>query len=140
MPKDLACINRLAADKNVVAPILSSIANSNSEHIRRSAEAILSINPKKVGIIGLGFKPKAKSLRNSPVVELAHQLKLSSNARVLALKDELREGDALFEVANSLESLMSKIDVLVLGHVDRKKLASLNSFDGVIFDLNQNLA
>src|SRR5262249_34147653 len=55
-------------------PLLESILPSNSEHVQRAADAILALGKRKVGILGLSFKPGTDDLRESPMVHLVKKL------------------------------------------------------------------
>jgi GDP-mannose 6-dehydrogenase len=55
-------------------PLLESILPSNEDHLRRTVEVILAPGRKRVGPLGLAFKPGIDDLRESPLVELAETL------------------------------------------------------------------
>jgi GDP-mannose 6-dehydrogenase len=74
LPKDLRallCAGRLNA---VDLPVLSSILPSNEGQIRRAAETILQHKKKRIGVVGLAFKPDTDDLRESPMVTLVETL------------------------------------------------------------------
>ena len=53
---------------------MESILPSNTEHIDRATESILSLAKRKIGILGLSFKPDTDDLRESPMVHLVKKL------------------------------------------------------------------
>jgi GDP-mannose 6-dehydrogenase len=74
LPKDLAALNHLARSQDVQTPILASVAQSNREHLQRAIQLIQSLGSRRVGILGLSFKPGTDDLRESPTVELVETL------------------------------------------------------------------
>ena len=74
LPKDLRallCASRINA---VEVPILSAILPSNEGQIRRAVDAVLQHKKKKIGVVGLAFKPETDDLRESPMVTLVETL------------------------------------------------------------------
>jgi GDP-mannose 6-dehydrogenase len=55
-------------------PLLESILTSNTKHIERAAEAILALDKRKIGVLGLSFKAGTDDLRESPLVHLVKTL------------------------------------------------------------------
>ena len=55
-------------------PLLSSILPSNEGQIRRAADAVLQLKRRRVGVVGLAFKPDTDDLRESPMVALVETL------------------------------------------------------------------
>ena len=55
-------------------PLLESLMPSNQEHIERAVASILHSRKRKVGMLGLSFKPSTDDLRESPLVHLAKRL------------------------------------------------------------------
>ena len=74
LPKDvraLLCAGRVNA---VDLPLLSSIMPSNELRIRRGIEEVLQLKKKRIGVVGLAFKPNTDDLRESPIVSLVETL------------------------------------------------------------------
>jgi GDP-mannose 6-dehydrogenase len=74
LPKDLRAITYKAKEQDLNVPILSSIIDSNKEHIERVAKNIMRSGKKKIGILGLSFKAGTDDLRESPLVILTEKL------------------------------------------------------------------
>jgi GDP-mannose 6-dehydrogenase len=74
LPKDvraMICAGRVNA---LDLPLLSSIIPSNEKQIRQAIDAILQLKKKRIGIVGLAFKPNTDDLRESPMVTLVESL------------------------------------------------------------------
>jgi GDP-mannose 6-dehydrogenase len=74
LPKDLRAITYRSKELDLQLPLLESIMPSNNEHIERAAEAVLRTNKRKIGLLGLSFKPGTDDLRESPLVNLVKRL------------------------------------------------------------------
>jgi GDP-mannose 6-dehydrogenase len=74
LPKDLRamlCAGRVNA---VDLPLLGSILPSNEKQIRRAVEIVLQMKRKRIGVVGLAFKPNTDDLRESPMVAVVETL------------------------------------------------------------------
>jgi GDP-mannose 6-dehydrogenase len=74
LPKDLRamlCAGRVNA---IDLPLLASILPSNEHQIRRVIDIILGMKRKRIGVVGLAFKPNTDDLRESPMVALVETL------------------------------------------------------------------
>ena len=74
LPKDLRATSYLAKMRDVELPMLNGILQSNRAHIDLAREKVLATGKRKVGLLGLSFKPGTDDLRESPLVTLAEQL------------------------------------------------------------------
>jgi GDP-mannose 6-dehydrogenase len=74
LPKDLRALTYRLKELDLKLPLLESILPSNTEHIDRAAETILSLSKRRIGVLGLSFKPGTDDLRESPVVYLVKKL------------------------------------------------------------------
>jgi len=74
LPKDLKALTYRARELDLKLPLLESILPSNAEHVDRAAEAILALGMRKVGVLGLSFKPGTDDLRESSIVHLVKRL------------------------------------------------------------------
>src|SRR5437016_1491770 len=74
LPKDLRALTHRVRELDLKLPLLESILPSNNEHIERAAETILSLSKRKIGVLGLSFKPGTDDLRESPIVHLVKRL------------------------------------------------------------------
>jgi GDP-mannose 6-dehydrogenase len=74
LPKDMRGLLHAMRRADRRLPLLESILPSNDEHLRRLIELVISFDRRRVGVIGLAFKPGTDDLRESPLVELSEQL------------------------------------------------------------------
>jgi UDPglucose 6-dehydrogenase len=77
-PKDLDAFQRLAEQAGAPFPLLREVARINSAAIdatlNKIKEALWNLEAKRVGLLGLSFKPDTDDVRFSPALELARQL------------------------------------------------------------------
>jgi GDP-mannose 6-dehydrogenase len=74
LPKDLKGLQTMAHDAYINTPLLNSISRSNANHLSTVLTRIDNSNKKKIGLIGLTFKPGTDDLRHSPSVALVEAL------------------------------------------------------------------
>jgi GDP-mannose 6-dehydrogenase len=74
LPKDLRALLHAAAHADVALPLLGAILPSNEAQIRHAVETVLASGKRRVGVVGLAFKPGTDDLRESPMVTLVEQL------------------------------------------------------------------
>ncbi len=74
LPKDLRATMYLAKTRDVELPMLSAILASNRVHLEHALQKVLDTGRRRVGLLGLAFKPGTDDLRESPLVLLAEQL------------------------------------------------------------------
>ena len=74
LPKDLRALLHAAHGSDVSVPVLSAILPSNDGQVRRGVDAVLATRKRRVGVVGLAFKPGTDDLRESPMVTLVETL------------------------------------------------------------------
>lgn len=74
LPKDLRAILYLARHNDVRLPVLEAILPSNELQVQNAVKMIMRDPRRRVGLIGLSFKPGTDDLRESPLVELVETL------------------------------------------------------------------
>ena len=124
LPKDLRALTHRVRELDLKLPLLESILPSNSEHIERAAETILSLSKRKIGVLGLSFKPGTDDLRESPIVHLVKRL-IAEGCDVQIWDDNVALGKLIGSNREFIESYIPHIGTMlrddirnVLGHAD----------------------
>ncbi len=74
LPKDLRALVHHARHLDVDTPVLGAILRSNRDHVSRALQEVMATGERRIGLVGLSFKPGTDDLRESPLVELAERL------------------------------------------------------------------
>jgi GDP-mannose 6-dehydrogenase len=74
LPKDLRALIHASVHADVPLPLLSAILPSNEAQIQRAANTVLALGRRRIGVVGLAFKPGTDDLRESPMVRLVEIL------------------------------------------------------------------
>jgi GDP-mannose 6-dehydrogenase len=129
LPKDLRGLLWAGRVRDVDTPVLASVLPSNERQIRGALQRVLATGRRRVGVVGLAFKPDTDDLRESPVVTLVEALigkglavrildRNVSIARLMGanrryIETEIPHLAAL--LCDHPESLVDQADVLVIG-------------------------
>jgi len=129
LPKDLRALLHAARGRDVLPPLLSAILPSNLAQLRRGIRAVRAAGKRRVGVVGLAFKPGTDDLRESPMVALVEALIgqgldlriLDRNVAVARLHGANRRfiEEQVPHLASlmceSVEALLAHAEVLVIG-------------------------
>ena len=74
LPKDSRALRAIAHAAYVATPVIDAISVSNEQQKKNAIEIIEGKGRRKVGILGLSFKPGTDDVRNSPIVDVAQAL------------------------------------------------------------------
>jgi GDP-mannose 6-dehydrogenase len=74
LPKDLSALTYRAKQLDLDLPLLRAVLPSNQAHLERAVNAVLATKRKRIGVLGLSFKPGTDDLRDSPMVQLIKRL------------------------------------------------------------------
>lgn len=74
LPKDLRALLYRAKELDVECSVLKAVLPSNQKQVELGIKVVEKTGHKKVGILGLSFKPDTDDLRESPAVSLAETL------------------------------------------------------------------
>jgi len=74
LPKDLRALLYVGRVNDLPVPLLGGAVTSNDSLIRRAVDAVLRTRQRRVGMVGLAFKPTSDDLRESPMVAVVEAL------------------------------------------------------------------
>jgi len=151
LPKDVRALLSSARRHDLELPVTGKILESNDSVIQRAATVILDSNRKRIGMIGLSFKPETDDLRESPFVTLAETLlgkglKLRifdpnvSIARLTGANKDFIESvipHLSCLLVSSIAELVAEADLLIVGHriVTIDDLRAMAAHDCQVLDL-----
>src|SRR5436309_1753901 len=153
LPKDLRALVYAARAADVSLPLLSAILPSNEGQIRRAVEAVLETRRKRIGVVGLAFKPGTDDLRESPMVTLVETLIgkgcdvriLDPNVALARLvgtnrryiEEEIPHVASL--MCEGIQRLLDHAEVLVIGSASREASLTLAAIgpDHIVVDLTR---
>jgi GDP-mannose 6-dehydrogenase len=151
LPKDLRALTHQAKHLDIDIPIIDSILASNTRHLEWALDLIVGTGHKRVGLLGLSFKPDTDDLRESPNLALAE--------RLIGKGYEVKIFDPVVQMSNlvganrdyvlnqiphissllveSLEQVVEHADVLVIGtgHQGFKEVTDVIRPDQILIDL-----
>lgn len=74
LPKDTRALVYRARERDVTVPLLESLMPSNTVHLDTTIRLVESSGSKRIGVLGLSFKPGTDDVRESPAVVLVETL------------------------------------------------------------------
>ena len=119
-PKDTRALSKIAREKGYTFRILDSVIQANEDQKRRMVDKIKGmvgdLNGKKIGILGLSFKPNTNDIRESPSIAIIRGL-LEMEAKVKtfdpaameeakAILPEVEYGKDAYDVASGADALV----------------------------------
>jgi len=116
LPKDLRALTYKARELDLHIPLLDSILPSNVEHIERAVESVLATERRKVGVLGLSFKPGTDDLRESPMVHLVKRL-LGEGCQILIWDPNVALGQLIGSNRQFIQDAIPHIGSLLRGEV-----------------------
>src|SRR5262249_37436645 len=142
--KDLRALVHAARRADLELPLLESILPANAAHLERTLDAVLALGRRRVGMLGLAFKPGIDDLRESPLVELAERLigkgydlrihdRAVSVSRLLGANREYmlehlpHLADVLVETP---DEVLAHAEVCIVGAASPEAVATLANADG----------
>ncbi len=70
LPKEVRAVAHIAKDIGVDLPLIQSLGQSNRAHIDAAIKMARDTGAKRVGVLGIAFKPGTDDLRESPILEV----------------------------------------------------------------------
>ena len=74
LPKDVSALRHTGKMADVDTPLLDGVLQANENQIRSAFRLIAATEKRKIGLVGLSFKPDTDDLRYSPMLEIAERL------------------------------------------------------------------
>lgn len=156
LPKDLRALLYACRALDVSLPLLSEILPANEWQVRRAVEAVLETRKRRIGVVGLSFKPETDDLRNSPMVLLVEALigkgcdvrVLDRNVSIARLVGANRHyiEEQIPHIASlmcdTVGALLAHADVLVIANASQDALRALAAVSSrhVVVDLTRGIA
>jgi len=154
--KDLQALIYEGKRDDLRLPLLEAILPSNENHFKIWLNAILASGKKRIGLVGLTFKPGTDDLRQSPLVELAEAI--YGKGLHLAIYDRHFSLASIYGsnlqyltrhlphvsqlLVPSFRDLLEQSDLIVVGHnLVQEEQTLLEESDGerVVIDLTGSL-
>jgi GDP-mannose 6-dehydrogenase len=144
LPKDLRALLYQAKTLDVETPLLAGVAQSNHLQIQRAIDFVIDSGAKRVGMLGLTFKPGTDDLRESPLVNLCEALigkgiDLSIYDPNLILGNLVGANKAYIEqqiphigrlLCGSFDELIERSETIILGNRYDELTTRLGSLNG----------
>jgi GDP-mannose 6-dehydrogenase len=153
LPKDVRALTSAARAADLETPLLASILPSNEVQLRRGLAAVLAAGKRRVGVLGLAFKPGTDDIRESPLLALVETLigkgfEVRVFDRHLALANLVGANrrqllEKIPHIASlltrSLRQLQRHAEVLVIGHggQDARRLLASAQPQQLVIDLTR---
>ena len=104
LPKDLRALTHRARELDLDTPVLRATLDSNQKQVHRAFDMVVRTGKRRIGMLGMSFKPGTDDLRESPLValielmvgkgfELAIYDRDVSEARLIGANREYIEGE-----------------------------------------------
>lgn len=74
LPKEVRAVSHLARSNGVSLPLVESLDRSNAVQIAEALRMIRATGARRVGVLGLAFKPGTDDLRESPILDVMAEL------------------------------------------------------------------
>lgn len=151
LPKDLRALAYQARKFDIESPVLNAILESNRAQMQLGIQKILGLGRKRVGFLGMAFKPDTDDLRESPLVELIEALlgkgySISIYDRNVSLSRLVGANKRFIDehiphlsslLVDRIEDLVEKAQIVVVGHNSPEFIPALQRMrqDQMIIDL-----
>jgi GDP-mannose 6-dehydrogenase len=74
LPKEVRAVTHLAESRGLDLPLINSVLKSNRSHLTHALRLLERFQGKRIGFLGLTFKPGTDDLRESPTLDLMSML------------------------------------------------------------------
>ncbi|NOZ55766.1 MAG: UDP-glucose/GDP-mannose dehydrogenase family protein [Calditrichaeota bacterium] len=132
LPKDVRALITEGRRRDVPLPLLEAVLESNEKQMQIGLERVMATGKRKVGILGMSFKPGTDDLRESPVARLVRELighgydvriydpNIRPDRLIGSNREYIERMVPHFRplLASSPEEVLEHSEVLVVGHKD----------------------
>lgn len=94
LPKEVRAVSHIARTLGVEVPLVDSLMTTNKSHIQQAIDLLEPFSGKRVGFLGVTFKPATDDLRESPTLEVMAAL-LAKGEVIKAFDPNLHFGPLL---------------------------------------------
>lgn len=123
LPKDLRALCRMGRTSGLEIPLLESILESNSSHLGRARDLVLSAGKRRIGVLGLVFKAETDDLRESPASRLVKSL-VDAGAKVRVYDPRVDPSRLIGANRAYVESELPELPILLAGSLEEVLAAS----------------
>jgi GDP-mannose 6-dehydrogenase len=156
LPKEVRAVAHIAEAAGVDLPLVRSLAESNLTHIAAAIEMTRKTGAKRVGVLGLAFKPGTDDLRESPILEViaaleemgidvrVHDPAITTETPIAGQLAYVRYGapglQAMAErlpkmLCNDLDDISGWADALIVSHANPTYRDAVSKTDAAVIDL-----
>lgn len=123
LPKEVRAVTHIAQSLGVDLPMIDSLGQSNDTQISEALKMAKETGARKIGILGLAFKPGTDDLRESPILEVIaalnadgvevtiHDTAITENTPLAAQLTYVRHGSSGLQALASVLPKMLRDDV-----------------------------
>ncbi len=137
LPKEVRAVSHIAGARGVEVPLIDSLIPSNKAHIREALRLLAPYKGRRIGFLGVTFKPGTDDLRESPTLDIMAALLAAGErlaihdpnldfgpllqAQIAYVRNAVPAQAALMDVLESLSlptaaCLLAESDVIVVSH------------------------
>lgn len=91
LPKEVRAVSHLGQELDLDLPLIQSLMPTNDRHIQTAVDLLAPFQGKRIGFLGVTFKPATDDLRESPTLELMSRL-LAKGERIAAYDPNMASG------------------------------------------------
>lgn len=131
LPKEVRAVQHIAEGLGVSLPLIGNLDRSNQEQIAQALQMVRATGAKRVGILGLAFKPGTDDLRESPILEvmaalredgvelIVHDTAVTRDTPLSGLMSYVKHGSSgLAKLADGLKNMLRDDVAEVTGTAD----------------------
>lgn len=119
LPKEVRAVSHIARMQGVSVPLVDSLMVSNEAHIEQAVRLLAPYAGKRIGFLGVTFKPDTDDLRESPTLALM--------ARLLAMGERLSAYDPNLDFGPLLQSQIAYVK-----HASPAQAALMDALSGLV--------